>query len=1036
MSSAEVRERSRKNDGEKGENTTPPINKEVVSSDTGTPDETMDRSSSDTAALSISSSSLLSLSEISDLPVDQDRSDSEDSISSHLSALTAITDETVSYYKEECARLKHQNKKLKKKIAAQKDDKNLPKDSEQDDMLDTIIELEAKLTAERLLTENLKEEKASTQASLAQLCAELDSTRLELHSEQTGRQEMEEKLKAAGVGEFFPSHHQDKVTLLEEELELVQFMKDEADADLLEQQELNKELQKTIESLQADLKTRPNSGCNLVATKPHIVCFTPDPATTRSNLAITKPNLVWLEPDNVEPSCHGDQNTLPTSGHNLTATQPHIVCFTPDPATTRSNLAITKPNLVWLEPDNVEPRPAHADSESDTESICSTDSLDDGFPSRTDKLDNVRSTRSIAVGTEDNETDPASTRSNLAITKPNLVWLEPDNVEPSKLHSEQTGRQEMEEKLKATGVGEFFPSHHEDKVTLLEEELELVQFMKDEADADLMEQKKLNKELQKTIESLQADLKTRTKSGSNLVATQPHIVCFTPDQASTRSNLAITEPNLVWLEPDNVEQLTRPAHADSESDTESICSTDSLDDGFPSRTDKLDNVRSTRSIAVGTEAKETDQASTRSNLAITEPNLVWLEPDNVEQLTRTSDDSNDIPTADVDPFYIIQLEAELTAMRLNVEELTTQLRTANSSIDELNDANDKLEEELEGLQTRANFRIDQLYAICFKMETELKETRPVHADSESDTESICSTDSLDDGFLSGTNKPDNVRSTRSIAVGTEDNETDSFEHQTMIKCQSELEAANITLARTELEIEDLKSKLAILESGGFWWPSPAHAESESDAESISTYLSDSLDDAFRSGTDKLDNVTSTRSIAVGTGDNETDYAVRQTISSSTQTCNLTCQTCSTQTSTIKTINSSTQTCNLTCKTITSSTQTCNLASQTTTTSTQTDLTPKRLRQVLSVVMSPTSHDETVALELFGPDEPRPSSGLTLLPPNAEPLHAPPAGPDRSHKLGTYVPAGQFYMDSFKVMDGRTTFTVISDRELAVVQYPP
>ncbi|XP_019643906.1 PREDICTED: uncharacterized protein LOC109484975 [Branchiostoma belcheri] len=247
--------------------------------------------------------------------------------------------------------------------------------------------------------------------------------------------------------------------------------------------------------------------------------------------------------------------------------------------------------------------------------------------------------------------------------------------------------------------------------------------MKDEADANLMEQKKLNKELQKTIESLQADLKTRTKSGSNLVATQPHIVCFTPDQASTRSNLAITEPNLVWLEPDNVEQLTRPAHADSESDTESICSTDSLDDGFPSRTDKLDNVISTRSIAVGTEAKETDQASTRSNLAITEPNLVWLEPDNVEQLTRTSDDSNDIPTADVDPFYIIQLEAELTAMRLNVEDLTVQLRTANSSIDELNDANDKLEEELEGLQTRANFRIDQLYAICIKMETELKETR-------------------------------------------------------------------------------------------------------------------------------------------------------------------------------------------------------------------------------------------------------------------------------------------------------------------------
>ncbi|XP_019643905.1 PREDICTED: putative uncharacterized protein MYH16 [Branchiostoma belcheri] len=308
MSSAEVRERSRKNDGEKGENTTPPINKEVVSSDTRTPDETMDRSSSDTAALSISSSSLLSLSEISDLPVDQDRSESEDSISSHLSALTAITDETVSHYKEECARLKHQNKKLKKKIAAQKDDKNLPKDSEeQPDIFDTIIELEAKLTAERLLTENLKEEikgykkeKASTQASLAQLCVELDSTRLELHSEQTCRQEMEEKLKAAGVGEFFPSHHEDKVALLEEELELVQFMKDEVDANLMEQKKLNKELQSTIESLRADLKTRTKSGSKLAATKPHIVCFMPDQASTRSNLAITEPNLVWLEPDNVE----------------------------------------------------------------------------------------------------------------------------------------------------------------------------------------------------------------------------------------------------------------------------------------------------------------------------------------------------------------------------------------------------------------------------------------------------------------------------------------------------------------------------------------------------------------------------------------------------------------------------------------------------------------------------------------------------------------------------------------------------------------
>ncbi|XP_078671075.1 uncharacterized protein LOC144911137 isoform X3 [Branchiostoma floridae x Branchiostoma belcheri] len=1186
MSSAEVRERSRKNDGEKGENTTPPINKEVLSSDTGTPDETMDRSSSDTAALSISSSSLLSLSEISDLPVDQDRSDSEDSISSHLSALTAITDETVSHYKEECARLKHQNKKLKKKIAAQKDYKNLPKDSEeQPDIFDTIIELEAKLTAERLLTENLKEEikgykkeKASTQASLAQLCVELDSTRLELHSEQTCRQEMEEKLKAAGVGEFFPSHHEDKVTLLEEELELVQFMKDEVDANLMEQQELNKELQSTIESLRADLKTRTKSGSNLAATQPHIVCFTPDPATTRFNLAITEPNLVSLEPDNVEqvtsllgcesaqstshldteephdsesedseeylneadsfPACvlaqptpashldteqdeldeadiailgmektlasnrqdiankeeklriqrnnslQADLKTRPNSGCNLVATQPHIVCFTPDPATTRSNLAITKPNLVWLEPANAE------------EPVTSCNGDQNTLPNSGRNL--VATKPHIVCFTP----DKAATRSNLAITKPNLMWLEPDNVEPSELHSEQTGRQEMEEKLKATGVGEFFPSHHQDKVTLLEEELELVQFMKDEADANLMEQKKLNKELQKTIESLQADLKTRTKSGSNLVTTKPHIVCFTPDPATTRSNLAITKPNLVWLEPDNVEQLT-----------------------------------------------------------------------------RTSDDSNDIPTADLDPFYIIQLEAELTATRLNVEDLTVQLRTANSSIDELNDANDKLEEELEGLQTRANFRKDQLYAICIKMETELKETstktdiaelnavndqltaeiqelqtlqadlktrpnsgrnlaatkphivcftpdpattRPnlaitkpnlvwlepdnveprkveyleqelkslteskdkeescnkrllgeleeadiklarkeleienlkcklailesggfwwhgPHADSESDTESICSTDSLDDGFSSGTNKLDNVISTRSIAVGTEANETDSVEHQTMIKCQSELEAANITLASLELEVEDLKCKLAILESGGFWWPSPAHAESESDAESISTYLSDSLDDAFRSGTDKLDNVRSTRSIAVGTEANETDYVTRQTISSSTQTCNLTCQTCSTQTSTVKTISSSTQTCNLTCKTTTSSTQTCNLTCKTTTTSTQTHLDPKRLRQVLSVIMSPTSHDETgerVALELFGPDEPRLSSGRTLLPPNAEPLHVPRAGPDRSHKLATHVPAGQFYMDSFKVMGGRTTFTVISDRELAVVQYPP
>ncbi|KAI8510358.1 hypothetical protein Bbelb_112740 [Branchiostoma belcheri] len=1252
MSSAEVRERSRKNDGEKGENTTPPINKEVVSSDTGIPDETMDQSSSDTAALSISSSSLLSLSEISDLPVDQDRSESEDSISSHLSALTAITDETVSYYKEECARLKHKNKKLKKKIAAQKDDKNLPKDSEEHtNMLDTIIELEAKLTAERLLTENLKEEKASTQASLAQLCAELDSTRLELHSEQTRREGMEEKLKAAGVGEFFPSHHQDKVTLLEEELELVQFMKDEADADLIEQRELNKELQSTIESLRADLKTRTKSGCNLIATQPHIVCFTPDPATTRSNLAITEPNLVWLEPDNVEqvtsllgcesaestshldteephdseaailkmekllesfPACvlaqptpashldteldeldeadiailgmektlasirqditnkeeklriqrnnslQADLKTQPTQDATSLQHKPHIVCFTPDPATTRSNLAITEPNLVWFEPDNAE------------EPVTSCHGDQNTLPT---SGHNLAATKPHIVCFTP---DPATIRSNLAITEPNLVWLEPDNVEPSELHSEQTGRQEMEEKLKATGVGEFFPSHHEDKVTLLEEELELVQFMKDEADADLMEQKKLNKELQKTIESLQADLKTRPNSGCNynLIATQPHIVCFTPDPATTRCNLAITKPTLCGWNQTMLNNI--------------------LDDAFPSGTDKLDNVRSTRSIAVGTEDNETDPASTRSNLAITKPNLVWLEPDNVEP--RTSDDSNDIPTADLDPFYIIQLEAELTAMRLNVEELTTQLRTANRSIDELNDANENLEEDLQGLQTSSNTASTELIAVknnemkemrskilganasitelqntidsleaeiqelqmslqadlktrpnsgrnlvatkphivCFMpdqastrsnlaitepnlvwlepdnvlprkveyLEQELKSLTeskdkeescnkrllgeleeadiklarreleiedlkcklailesggfwwhgPAHADSESDTESICSTDSLDDGFLSGTNKPDNVRSTRSIAVGTEDNETDSFEHQTMIKCQSELEAANITLARTELEIEDLKCKLAILESGGIWWPSPAHAESESDAESISTYLSDSLDDAFRSGTDKLDNVTSTRSIAVGTEANETDHVARQTISSSTQTCNLTCQTCSTQTSTIKcktttsstqtcnltckTTTTSTQTCNLTCKTSTSSTQTCNLASQTTTTSTQTDLTPKRLRQVLSVVMSPTSHDETVALELFGPDEPRPSSGLTLLPPNAEPLHVPRAGPDRAHKLATHVPAGEFYMDSFKVMGGRTTFTVISDCELAVVQYPP
>ncbi|XP_019643908.1 PREDICTED: uncharacterized protein LOC109484976 [Branchiostoma belcheri] len=158
-----------------------------------------------------------------------------------------------------------------------------------------------------------------------------------------------------------------------------------------------------------------------------------------------------------------------------------------------------------------------------------------------------------------------------------------------------------------------------------------------------------------------------------------------------------------------------------------------------------------------------DQASTRSNLAITEPNLVWLEPDNV--LPR------------------------------KVENLEKELKRLTESKDKEESCNKRLLGELEEADiklARTELEIEDL-----KCKLAILESGgfwwhgPAHADSESDTESICSTDSLDDGFLSGTNKPDNVRSTRSIAVGTEDNETDSFEHQAMIKCQSEMEAANI-----------------------------------------------------------------------------------------------------------------------------------------------------------------------------------------------------------------------------------------------------
>ncbi|XP_078678178.1 uncharacterized protein LOC144914298 [Branchiostoma floridae x Branchiostoma belcheri] len=224
MSKPEVRrERTRKNDENRGENTTPPISRDVVSSDRDAPDN-MNLSSSDSSQLTLSDTSL---SELCDLQAVQDAG-SKESLTSHWAEYTSMTKDMITKYKEKCRRLKDQNKKLKNKLKVQKDNNDLQTESLKQQM------------------EDYKREKDSANTSLAHLCAELKDIRLKLHSEQMLRQEMEETLRTLGHGEFFPSHHKDKVERLQEELDLAVFMKDEVDMRLMEEKEKNLVLQKEL----------------------------------------------------------------------------------------------------------------------------------------------------------------------------------------------------------------------------------------------------------------------------------------------------------------------------------------------------------------------------------------------------------------------------------------------------------------------------------------------------------------------------------------------------------------------------------------------------------------------------------------------------------------------------------------------------------------------------------------------------------------------------------------------------------------------